>query len=95
MAPNPDEVRPRPRVTTAGVAACLRGRLHPLLGGGEPGPSWRAFPFSVAENLFTGAMSVAARRWSEGEEEAGGIEEEMRSGGSTPLLIYSQEEANR
>ena len=48
--------------------ACLRGWPHPLLGGGEPGPSWRAFPFSAAENLFVGAMSVAARRRDEEEE---------------------------
>ena len=74
---------------------CLRGWPRPLLGGGEPGPSWRAFPFSTAENLFVRVMSVAARRWIKEEEEAGGMEEEMSNGGSAPLLIYSQKEANR
>ena len=35
---------------------CLRGRPRPRLGGGEAGSTWRAFPFSVAENLLDGAM---------------------------------------
>ena len=45
---------PLPRGATVGVAARLRGRPRPLLGGGELGPSWRALPFSVTENLFAG-----------------------------------------
>ena len=93
--PDPGEVCPHPRGTTVGVAACLRGQPRPLLGGGETGPAWRAFPFSTAENLFVDAMSVTTRRWSKEEEEAGGMEEEMSNGGSGPLLIYSQKEANR
>ena len=39
-----------------GVAGCLRGRPRPRLGGGESSSTWRAFPFSAAENLFGGAM---------------------------------------
>ena len=39
-ASDPEEVCPSPRGATAGVAACLRGQPGPLLGGGEPGPSW-------------------------------------------------------
>ena len=65
-----------------GVAACLRGRPHPLLGGGEPGASWRAFPFSVAENLFIGAIGVAAS--SETREKKQVEQEEMGDGGSCP-----------
>ena len=34
------------------------GATAPLLGGGESGPSWRAFPFSATENLFVGAMGL-------------------------------------
>ena len=47
-----------------GAAAALRGHsggrgmraraTTPLLGAGEPGPSWWALPFSVTENLFAG-----------------------------------------
>ena len=33
-------------------------------------------------------------RTKEEEEEAGGMEEEMSDGGSAPLLIYSQKEAD-
>ena len=58
--PPREEAQPRPRGAMAGVATCLCGRPRPLLGGGEPGPSWRAFPFSAAENLFIGAMGDAA-----------------------------------
>jgi hypothetical protein len=39
------------------------------LGGGESGPSLRAFPFCAAENLLTGVMGALARRWSEEEDE--------------------------
>ena len=39
-----------------GVAGCLQGRPRPRLGGGGSGSTWRAFPFSAAENLFGGAM---------------------------------------
>ena len=72
----------------AGVAACLRGRPRPLLGSGEPGPSWRAFPFSAAENLFLGAMGIAAS--NEARKEKRTEREEMGDGGSAPLLIYSE-----
>ena len=47
---------PRPREAAAEAVGCLRGRPRPRLAGGEPGPSWRAFPFSAAENLLDGAM---------------------------------------
>ena len=33
-----------------------RGSPRPRLGGGEAGSTWRAFPFSAAENLLDGAM---------------------------------------
>ena len=39
-----------------GVAGCLWGWPRPRLGRGGSVPAWRAFPFSVAENLFGGAM---------------------------------------
>ena len=35
---------------------CLQGRPRSRLGGGEAGSTWRAFPFSAAENLLDGAM---------------------------------------
>ena len=38
------------------ATGCLRGRPRPRLGGGEAGSTWRAFPFSAAENLLDGAM---------------------------------------
>ena len=87
----PEGVRPRPRGATAGVAACLLGRPRPLLGGGEPGPSLGAFPFSAAENLRIGAMDDAAQQRSkEEEEEAGGAEEEMGDGGSAPFPFIAK-----
>ena len=58
--PPREEAPPRPRGAAVRVAMCLRGRPHPLLGGGELGPSWRALRFSVTENLFIGAIDVAA-----------------------------------
>ena len=64
----------------------------PLLGGGEPGPSCRAFPFSVTENLFVGAMGVVARSETMSkEEEASGTEEEMGNGGSAPSPFIAGE----
>ena len=38
------------------ATGCLQGRPRPRLGGGEAGSTWRAFPFSAAENLLDGAM---------------------------------------
>ena len=38
------------------ATGCLLGRPRPRLGGGEAGSTWRAFPFSAAENLLDGAM---------------------------------------
>ena len=38
------------------ATGCLRGRPRPRLGAGEAGSTWRAFPFSAAENLLDGAM---------------------------------------
>ena len=38
------------------ATGCLRGRPRSRLGGGEAGSTWRAFPFSAAENLLDGAM---------------------------------------
>lgn len=57
----------RSREATAGAIGCLRGRPRPRLAGGEPGPSWRAFPFSVAENLFGEATGMASGQEEEGE----------------------------
>ena len=54
--PPSEEAPHRPQGATAVVVACLRGRPRPPLGGGKPGPSWWAFPFSTTENLFGGAM---------------------------------------
>ena len=85
--PPREEAPPRPRGATTGVAVCLRGRPRPLLGGGEPGPSWRAFPFSVAENLRIGTMGIAAS--NEAREKKQAEQEEMSDRGSAPLLIYS------
>ena len=58
---------PRTREAAAGAMGCLRGRPRPRLAGGESGPSWRAFPFSAAENLFGGAMEMASGQEGEGE----------------------------
>ena len=82
VAPDPEEIRPQPRGAASGVKACLRGRARTLLGEGEPGPSWRAFPFSAAENLFISAMDVAAGPEATKKEEA--EREEMGDGGSVP-----------
>ena len=57
-------------------------------GGGEPGPSWQAFPFSAAENLFAGAMGVATGNGKRDKKRA--EQEEMGDGGSAPLPIYSK-----
>ena len=57
----------RPREAAAGAMGCLRGRPRPRLAGGESGPSWWAFPFSAAENLFGGAMGMASGQEGEGE----------------------------
>ena len=40
------------------------------LGRGESGPSWRAFPFSAAENLF-GAMGTASSQEKEKDQQEG------------------------
>ena len=45
-----------------GVAGCVRGRPRPRLGGGGSGPTWRAFTFSAAENLFGGAMKKKGKQ---------------------------------
>ena len=82
--PPREEAPPRPQGATVGVATCLHGRPRLLLGGGEPGPSWRAFPFSAAENLFTGAMGVGAS--NEAREKKRAEQEEMGDG-LRPLLI--------
>ena len=58
-----------------GVAGCLRGWPRPRLGVGESGSTWRAFPFSVAENLFDGAMK---------KEDPEGMD---RKGRRRPVLI--------
>ena len=47
---------PRPRGAVVVATGCLRGRPRPRLGGVEAGSTWRAFPFSAAENLLDGAM---------------------------------------
>ena len=67
---------PRPRGATMGVAGCLRGWPRPRLGGGDSSSTWRAFPFSAAENLFGGAMKK--------EEKRDGMD---RKGRRLPVLI--------
>ena len=52
-----------------GVAGCLQGQPQPRLGGGESSSTWRAFPFSAAENLFGGAMKKEEKR--EGMDQKG------------------------
>ena len=89
------EAPPRPRGAVAGVAVCLQGRPRPLLGGGEPGPSWRAFPFSAAESLFAGAMGVAAGSEARKKKEQEKQRKRWVMGAVPPLPIYSQREANR
>ena len=78
--PTPRDVAPSRQWATAGVAACLRGRPHPHLGAGEPGPSRGALPFSAAENLFDGAIAASggARRKKRVNQEG------MSDGGSAP-----------
>ena len=57
-----------------------------LTGTAALGPSWRAFPFSAAENLFVGAMGVAA---SYGERKKKRAEQEEMSGeGLRPLSSF-------
>ena len=58
---------PRPREAATGTIGCLRGRPGPRFAGVESGPSWRAFPFSTAENLFRRAMGMASSQEGEGE----------------------------
>lgn len=64
----------------------MRGRLWPLLGAGDPGPSRRAFPFSAAENFLRGAMGGTSSNGAKKQAS----EEEMGNGGSAPLPIYSK-----
>ena len=66
-----------------GLAVCLLGRSRPCLGGGVPGPSWRAFPFSAAENLFAGAMGVAT---GTGAREKKRAEQEKMGDGGQPAM---------
>jgi len=68
---------------------CLRGRPLPLLGSGEPGPSWRAFPLSAAENLFAGTMGVPTI--NEAREKKRVEQEEMTDGGSAPSSFIAGE----
>ena len=59
---------------------------------------WRARPLLESFPLLGGREPFHWRhecRGKEEEEEAGGMEEEMSNGGSAPLPIYSQREANR
>ena len=58
-----------------------------FLGGSGPGSSRGDFPFSAAENLRIGAMSVTAGNGAREKKRA--EQEEMSDGGSAPLLIYS------
>ena len=68
----------------------MRGRPRPLLGGGEPGPSLGALPFSAAENFLIGAMGATTRRRGKNEEEgAGGEKTEMSKGASPPSSFIS------
>ena len=60
------------------ATGCLRGRPRPRLGGGEAGSTWRAFPFSAAENLLDGAMK---KKEKQGEMN--------RKGARRPVLIAS------
>ena len=68
----------------------MRGRPRPRLAGGEPGPSWRAFPFSMAENLFSGAMGMTSGQeeegeWQEGMDWKGSRRSVHIAGGGQPL----------
>ena len=67
---------PRPQEAAAEAVGCLRGRPRPRLAGGEPGLSWRAFPFSTADNLLGGAMKK--------KEKQDGMD---RKGRRRPVLI--------
>ena len=87
--PPREEAPPRPQGAIAGVAMRLCGRPRPLLGGCEPSPSWWAFPFSAAENLFIGAMGVAAS--SEARKKKQAEWEEMGDGVSAPSPFIAGE----
>ena len=65
-----------------GVAGCLRGRPRPRLGGGESSSTWRAFPFSTAENLFGGAMKEKEKQ--EGMDRKGRRRPVLIAGGGQP-----------
>ena len=67
----------------------MQGRPQPLVGGEEPGPSWRAFPFSAAENLFVGTMGVATS--NEARKKKQREQEEMSDGGSAPSSFIAGE----
>ena len=68
---------------------CLRRWTRSLLGSGEPGPSWQAFPFSASENIFAGAMGVTT---SDEEREKKRAEQEgMSNGGSAPSSFIAGE----
>ena len=58
------------------ATGCLRGRPRPRLGRGEAGSTWRAFPFSAAENFLDGAMKK--------KEKQEGMDQKGRS---RPVLI--------
>ena len=66
----------------------MRERPRPLLGGGEPGPSLGAFPFSAAENFLIDTMSTMARRRGKKEEEGAGGEKTKTSKGALPLSSF-------
>ena len=81
---------------TSGLSPASWGRLSLFFGGSGPCSSRGVFPFFAAENLLIGAMGATTRRRGKEEEEgASDGKKEMSKGGSAPLLIYSQEEANR
>ena len=86
--PVPKGVRPHPRGAATGVGACLQRWPRPLLGGGEPSPSWHAFPFSVAENLLGGA--IGRDEQLEQEERRSKQKEEDVQRGLTPSRIYNR-----
>ena len=79
--PTQGDARPHPLGATAGVVGCLRGRMWPLLGGGEAGPSLEAFPFSAVDNLLDDTMEARRRRRRSGRQEDEG---EMGGEGSGP-----------
>ena len=78
LAPRPRHLRSHDYVAAVG---------QPLLRQKWPGLVAGVFPFSAAENLRIGAVSVATS--NEAREKKRAEQEEMSDGGSGPLLIYS------